>query len=265
MKKLLAMSLGGVAIGAALPSFAEDAEVVPSTVEFGLIMTTGNTETSSITGRADIHQDLTNFRNHFVIEGLQSKDEVDIEDADTGVTYKGERTTAEKYFMSAQSDYKLNDEYMGLFGFASYEQDKFTGYEYQSTLAIGFSDRALNFSKGHLDYSVGPGAAFAETEDSIDANGEFLPGEASTNPILRGSLNFLYNISETSAFTQTFASDIGVQEHQNTKSKSETAITARIIGSLAMKAAYVVDHNTHVLAGKKHADTQTSITLVYSF
>ncbi|WP_096085955.1 DUF481 domain-containing protein [Agaribacterium haliotis] len=262
MKHQLAIGLSSAAFVCA-PAFAEDPKPLSTDVEVGYIATSGNTETSSFKGRVEIKQELNRFRNAFKAEGLYKRDQIEVET--DGVVEEEERTTAEKYFLSARSDLKLNDEYMGLFGFGSYEEDKFSGFVYQSTLAVGFSDRLLNFSAGHLDYSIGPGIGFNETEDSFDADDNLLPGESSSTPVLRLTADFLYNLSENSAFTQSFASDVGVQDGENTKSKSETALSANIIGSLAMKASYIVDHNTHVLEGKKHADTQTAVTLVYSF
>lgn len=232
-------------------------------VEFGWIATSGNTETESLKAKVDIIQDLSSFKNQIVLEGLYKKDQVRYEEAGEEITE--EQTTAQKYFVSFQSDLKLDSKHKGIFGFASYEDDRFSGYTYQATIAAGFSDRLIDGERGHLNYSVGPGMSFTETEDVIDENDVLIEGESSSNGILRLSFSAMYQISANSKFTQTLASDLSAQSGENSKTKSETAIHANMTNNLALKASYLVKHNTHVPDGKFHADTQTAMTLVYSF
>ena len=50
-----------------------------------------------------------------------------------------------------------------------------------------------------------------------------------------------------------------------TTTRSETALTANIVGALAMKLALVVRHNSEVIEGKEKTDTESTVTLVYRF
>ena len=263
MKNVVLLSLSAAALLSA-HSYAEEEKPTQSEIELGYIATSGNTETSSAKGKINVKQDLNKFRNQFILEGLYKSDQVEV--TENNITRTEEQVSAEKYFLSAKSELKINDEHMGLFGFGSYEEDKFSGYDYQSAIAVGFSDRLFNFDAGHFDYSVGPGVAINKTESTYDNNDVLIEaGEKTTSPILRASIDFLYEFSDNAKFTQVLSSDIGVSSGDNTKTKSESAISADIVGNLALKLAYIVDHNTHVVADKKHADTQTLMTLSYSF
>jgi putative salt-induced outer membrane protein YdiY len=51
----------------------------------------------------------------------------------------------------------------------------------------------------------------------------------------------------------------------NTKTVSESALLTKINGSLQMKFAYNITHNLDVSDDKENTDTETSLTLVYSF
>ena len=51
----------------------------------------------------------------------------------------------------------------------------------------------------------------------------------------------------------------------NTKTRSESALLAKINGSLQMKIAYNVTNNSDVADDEESTDTETSLTLVYSF
>ena len=80
--------------------------------------------------------------------------------------------------------------------------------------------------------------------------------------IVRGAAAFNWTISESASFAQTLSVEYG---EDNTRSIAETSLLAKVNGSLQMKAAFLVQNDSDVPVGKKSTDTQTSLTLVYSF
>ena len=242
-------------------AFAEEEKSLTADFEFGLISTSGNTESDSLKSKFSIAQDLTNWRNQFLIEGLYKSDQVT--DEDTGE--ETDQKTAQKFFVSAQSDRKLDSEHKGLFLYGSYEDDRFSGYEQQASVALGFSDRLFETTNSHLNYSVGPGIAYAKTEESLDSDDNIVESESTESVVLRVAVSYLYQISPTAKFTQTFSKDYTPDDEKNTKTKAESAVTANLNSSLALKAAFAVTNNSLVPNGIEETDTQTSITVVYSF
>jgi putative salt-induced outer membrane protein len=210
--------------------------------EFGFIATTGNTETTSIKGKLSAHQDLTQWSNDFIVEALYKKDEVN------GV----ELTTAQKYFLSGQGNYKLENPAHRLFAFSSYEDDRFSSFNYQATLASGWSQEMWEEDTSKFSYSIGPGYSFNQTNEGIDQNGM----------IVRAALDYQWKISDTANFKQLLSTEVG---SDNTKSKSETSVSAQISGDLSLKVSLILDHNSDVADDIDNLDTQTSVTLVYSF
>jgi putative salt-induced outer membrane protein len=239
MKNLLIL-LGLCAAGNA---FAAD-EVEPFSMdgEFGFIATTGNTETTSIKGRLSAHQELPHWSNDYTIEALYKKDEI------SGV----EQTTAQKYFLSAQGNYKLENPDHRLFGFASYEDDRFSSFNYQATLASGWSQKMWEDETSQFSYSVGPGYSFAETNEDEEQN----------SLIVRAALDYQWKISDTANFKQLLSTEVG---EDNTKSRSESSVSAQISGGLSLKVSLTLDHNSDVAVDIKKLETQTAVTLVYSF
>ncbi|WP_339726148.1 DUF481 domain-containing protein [uncultured Paraglaciecola sp.] len=225
--------------------FAAD-EVKPFTMdgEFGYIATTGNTETTSIKGKLSAHQELTEWSNDYTLEALYKKDEV----GDSTI----DETTAQKYFLSGQGNYKLENPDHRLFGFASYEDDRFSSYNYQATLAAGWSQKVWEDDTSKFNYSIGPGYAFSETTEGVEQNGM----------IVRAALDYHWKISDTATFKQLISTEVG---SDNTKSKSETSVSAQISGGLSLKVSFLMDHNSDVAEGIDKLDTQTAITVVYSF
>ena len=244
MKKLL-LAIAGTCVAAS--AIAQD-EPKPFTMdgEFGLIVTTGNTETSSATAGITAQQELENWSNDYQIEGLYKQETVIQDDEEV------ERTSAQKFFASAQGNYKLENPDHRLFVFSSYEDDRFSNFAYQATLAGGWSQKMWKTEKTAFEYSVGPGYSWAETQAGVD-NDSF---------IVRGSAAFKWFISDTAKFTQTASTEVG---SENTKSRAESALTATISGSLSMKVSLRLDHNSNVAEGVEKLDTETAVTLVYNF
>ncbi|MDC8830192.1 DUF481 domain-containing protein [Alteromonas gilva] len=214
--------------------------------EFGLIVTTGNTETSSATAGITAQQELDSWSNDYQIEGLYKQETVEQNGEEV------ERTSAQKFFASAQGNYKLNNPDHRLFVFSSYEDDRQSNFDYQATLAGGWSQKLWKTDKTAFEYSVGPGYAWSETQE----------GEDTSSFIVRGSAAYKWFISDTAKFTQTVSTEVG---SENTKSRAESALTATISGSLSMKLSIRLDHNSKVAPGIEKLDTESAVTLVYNF
>jgi putative salt-induced outer membrane protein YdiY len=232
--------------------------------ELGLLTTSGNTNSTALKAKLNLKHELTRWRNQYVLEALYKEDQLEVEQG--GEIWEESQVTAEKYFASAQADYKLDSQHRALFVFGSYEEDKFSGYDYQAAVAVGYSDRLFQGTSSFLDYSVGPGMSFSRTDEVRAADGTLLEDNLTEeSAMVRLSVLYQYDFSETAKFTQTFASDVAVESGANTKTKAESAVTANINQSLAMKASFTITHNSEVPEDRVSSDRQTAITLVYSF
>ena len=229
-------------LGLSAACYAEEPKTLTMDGEFGFILTTGNTDTTSASAGFNAKQELDSWSNEFLIEGLYKKDEIN----------NVERTSAQKFFGSAQANYKLENPDHRLFAFSSIEDDRFGNFKYQATIAGGWSQKVWEDDKSSFNYSIGPGYTFAETQ----------AGENQDGVVLRGAINYAWTISETSRFTQTFSTEIG---GDNTKSRAESALSAQIAGDLSMKLSLKFDHNSDVAGEAENLDTEMAVTLVYSF
>ena len=104
-----------------------------------------------------------------------------------------------------------------------------------------------------LDLEIGPGAR--KVKDATT-------GLTETDGIVRVGAKFEWKISDTSTLTEDLTSDIN---SDLTVTKSVTALTAKIDTKLAMKVSLTIKNNSEVPAGTEETDTETAITLVYSF
>lgn len=232
--------------------------------ELGLLATSGNTDSTALKAKLNLKHELTRWRNQYVLEALYKEDQLEVEQG--GETWNESQVTAEKYFGSAQADYKLDSQHRALFVFGSYEEDHFSGYDYQASVAVGYSDRLFQGASSFLDYSVGPGMSFSRTDEVRAADGTLVTDNITEeSAMVRVSALYQYDFSETAKFTQTFASDIALESGANTKTKAESAVTANIYQALAMKLSFTITHNSEVPEDRVSSDRQTAVTLVYSF
>jgi len=242
-------SMLALAVLASAPAFAEDAadKVWTTSAELGAITTSGNTVGTSITGKIDAKQELQQWSNQYIFSAFFKEDEKTDENGD-----KYTEKSAERFLVSAKAAYKLENEFDKLFVFGSYTDDKFGAYTKYSTVAVGYGTRLYNSEDMSLDTEIGPGYF----------SGERSTGETEKGFIVRGAGAFKWTISESATFAQTLSVEYGTD---NTRTIAETSLQAKVNGSLQMKAAFLVQNDSDVPVGKKSTDTQTSLTLVYSF
>ncbi|CAH9052667.1 hypothetical protein PSECIP111951_00666 [Pseudoalteromonas holothuriae] len=228
--------------------------------EVGAIITSGNTKTTTLKGGIKAKHNLDNWHNEYKLSGIYKEDEIE-NSADERVT---ERTN-EKYSLSTQGNYKLTEDHSHLFIYGSYVSDYFGAYRNETVVSVGYGQRLFSNENMYLNAEVGPGVKrFEHQNDSseIDENGNALAGTSESEVIGVGKLDFNWQLSENARFTQLVAVEYG---ESNTKTTSESALMTKINGSLQMKVAYNVIHNSDVSPEKDNTDTETSLTLVYSF
>lgn len=238
------------ALFATAPSVAKEKKPLSMDGEFGLIITTGNTEATSFSAGLSGTHELTDWSNQYSVDALYKQDKVS--STSGGVTTTNTETTAQKFFLSGQSNYKLTQENQRLFVFGSYEDDRFSDFKYQSTVALGWNQKLWDNEKSTFSYSVGPGYSFSQGQDGEDLN----------SVIVRAALEYSHKLSDTAKIKQSLSSEFG---EANTKTRSLTSVSATVNGALSMKVSLKLDHNTDVESGSDNLDTETAVTLVYSF
>lgn len=209
-------------------------------LEFGYLDTSGNTEETSITGKADVNWEKDEWRNKILFNSLNS--------------IANNERSAEKYSLSNLLAYQFN-EFDYAFGYAAYEDDRFSGFDYQATVAAGYGRRLLNDEIMQWDVEIGPGYRITRVDENSTS-------EDAEDVIIRLYTNYLWQISESANFSQLVNIESG---DENTITKSVTALKLQVIGAFSVKFSYTVKYTEKVPNDNKHADTETAITAAYSF
>jgi putative salt-induced outer membrane protein YdiY len=218
-----------------------------TSAELGAISTSGNTSGTSITGKIDARHEMSNWSNEYIFSGFFKEDEV--------VNPDGTRTTnrsAERFQLSAKAAFKLLEDGNRAFVLGSHVNDKFGAYTRYSTLAVGYGTELLKREDKTVDVELGPGYF----------HGENAAGEQDSGMTVHGAAQLRWRVSPSAAFSQTVSVERGTS---NVHTVAETALSTKIAGTMQMKAAFSARSDTKVPDDKKNTDTQTSLTLVYSF
>ncbi len=218
-----------------------------TSAELGAITTSGNTVGASVTGKIDARQELENWSNQYILSGFFKEDERSLPDGEM-VRLR----SAQRISVSAKAAYRLLEEGKKLFVLGTHVDDRFGAYTDYNTMAVGHSTRLYQAGANSVDVELGPGY-FSGTRAA---------GATESGFTVRGAAALRWQLSPSAVFSQTASVERGTS---NVHSSAEAALSTKINGTMQMKAAFVARNDTNVPEGKKNTDTQTSLTLVYSF
>lgn len=206
-------------------------------VELGGSRSTGNNKTLAIYGALGLDR-----------EGLKWQHSVK---ARADFQRSNGRTTADRYRVSWQPNYKINDEIF-IYGLTQYERDRFLGYSSRYTVSSGVGFTLISQSDTKLSVQGGPALRYT---DSI---GE--PNE--TGAAARASLSLRWKVTPTLNLSQDAAVYL---ERGDTNAQSTTSLDTRLIGQLKARFSYDVQYEDRDVRGREPLDTISRATLVYSF
>ncbi len=236
MKKISAVILGSVVMAGSAMAESGVSEWAGE-AELGLVSTSGNTDTQTINAKAKASNERDKWKHELSLDALNTEDK--------------NVTTAERYGLTGKTNYKLTElDY--IFGMATYDDDRFSGYDWRASEFIGYGRHAIKEEDLTLSLEAGIGAR----QSKDDA------GTRTDETAMRLAGNFGWKISDTSMFTEELSSEIG---EDVTISKSVTGLKSQINGSLAMKITYTIKHVSDVPVSIEKVDRETAITLVYGF
>jgi len=240
--KLRSVVVGALLLAAPFVAAQEEEAASPwaGKATLGYLATSGNTDNSTLNSGFEISYTSGDWKHLFGARAINStQDEV---------------TTAEAYEANWKSERSLS-EYNYLFGQLDWRKDRFSGYDTQFSQTVGYGRRLIDKEKHKLNVEIGAGARQSDLAD----------GTEESETIIRGGLGYLWQISETAAFTQDFTVETG---DTNTYTESKTALSAQLVGNLALVASYTIKRNSDVpvaLPPIEKTDTYTALSLEYAF
>jgi putative salt-induced outer membrane protein len=204
----------------------------------GWISNNGNTNNESLNGgiKTIIRSDW--WAHSFSVSAKRVRDERAI--------------TAERYVFTEKSDFTFSDT---SYAFASlrYDDDRFDGFEYQASAAIGIGWYLISSDTQHFDLELGAGYRKAKLSAT---------GEKNNEKISRLAQHYDINFTDTSQFFQDLVIESG---NTNTASEFIAGLKVSMNSNLALKLSYNVKRNSNPAPGSEKTDRTTAINLVFGF
>ncbi len=214
--------------------------------EVGAAFASGNTETKAANAKVELIDKYDKWKHLFGLAGNYVADDVG--------------TTGQRWEAREQSDYNYSPKTFW-FGGGRYEDDRFSGFDYQGSLTTGLGHHFIDTMATKLTGQIGAGYKFTATRDVVDANGVTLvPGETDGTAIFTGSVDYEQQLTETTKVLDRFLLETG---SENTFVQNDLSLQVRMTAVLALSVGYQVRHNTDPPAGFKKTDTLMTLNLVY--
>ncbi len=204
--------------------------------ELGASLSSGNTETETANAAVEVKNTLEKWTHTLGFAGNYGSD--------------GGATTAQRWELRGQSDYRFTDRAYW-FGAGRYEDDRFSTYDFQSSLATGLGYKLIDEERTKLWVQGGPGYRYAEFRET---------GESEDGLIFRGDLGFEHQLTDTTKIVDRFLIETG---SDNTYIQNDFGLEVTIKGALGLRVGYQIRHNTDVTPGLEKTDTLTTLGLIY--
>ena len=220
------------------------------TAELGYVSTSGNSESNNINAKLSLARETKSWLHSLKLAGIGASSEV----SNNGVS--NSQRSAEKYNFEYQADRKL-DETKSLYAFANYEKDRFSGFDEQSAVGVGYGHKVLNKLTQQMQIDIGP---------AYRVNNP-VQGGSESEAVLHVGENYVWDFSETAKLEQFLVIDAG---NDNTISRLGLSVTAKLTGALALKLAteWKLTDNPGFNAGGEEfedLDSVTTANISYSF
>ncbi|WP_245861425.1 DUF481 domain-containing protein [Arsukibacterium tuosuense] len=219
-------------------------------IELGLLVNTGNTEAHAIRINSELQHEMEYFRNKYQLYGRIQRSKV----LNPVTQHNDNVTTAKRYGITGQSNYKFLVGRQSVFGRGAYLYDKFGAFRVQSSLAVGYANRVYEMQTNYIDLETGPGFAHQRSSSGV----------TNTGLIWFLAFNLEQKIYEGSSFRQTFEGSVSL-DGANSTFVSRSSITSQLFDKLSMRFSFVARHNSRPEGNLKTMDTETAASLVYTF
>ncbi|RTR03445.1 DUF481 domain-containing protein [Halomonas nitroreducens] len=161
-------------------------------------------------------------------------------------------TSAEQYLVAMRERYEIEGPHY-LFGFARWDKDRFSGYNYQLTTIAGYGRQLLDSDEQSLSLEAGPGYRLDNVRDAPDER----------LAVLYGAMDYRWKFSDTASFSQELS--VEATDDNNT-SRSLTSLTARLNDHLALKLSHEIEHNSRPPeTAEARTDLTTSASLLFDW
>lgn len=220
------------------PQPSDDAPEFSGEAELGYTHLSGNSESETLIAKGRLTWLTGNWTHGLRGETRQARENDD--------------TSAEQYLFAVRERYDFRDS-LYLFGFARWEEDRFSGYRYQTTSILGYGRQLLDGPTHFLSLEAGPGYR----RDALAG------GRSEGLAVGYAAFDYHWEFAEGSSIKQELSIE-GTDANVTTRTFS--SLTTKISTSMALRISMEIKHNSSPPnAANAHTDRTTAASLIYSW
>lgn len=215
----------------------------------GVVIATGTADTTAATAKLDLARADGPWKNSVYVNSLYSKNNGILAGESIEGRYKLDRRITDRLYW---------------FGSADLMRDRFSGFNYQATLAGGVGYDFIDSASTKLDAFVGLGYERLQPQALvINSSGEVIERtnlSSEGEVVGTAGLDFEHHFTSSTALTDKLVVTSG---SLNTLIANDLALTVAMSDRLALSLGYGIRDNTKPGAGVKKLNTLTTANFVY--
>jgi putative salt-induced outer membrane protein len=220
--------------------------------EAGFVAAHSNSSTETANTKMEIIREINRWKYTLGTSGLYGRS--------SGIT------TAQHFDGRLQTDKSFGEQQRNFwFGAVRYEDDRFSGFDYQTTVTTGLGRKFIDAEATKLAIQVGGGYRALRPESLVKdpITGEVVArvlGERSHDGVVNGALSFSHAFNDHTKLVDSLLTEAG---QANTLTRNDLSLEVKMVKTFAVSLGYSIRHNTEPAAGLKRTDTLTTVNLVY--
>jgi putative salt-induced outer membrane protein len=219
--------------------------------QVGYVSSHGNTDAQTANAKLEVTVNSEMWKHDLQLAGLYGKSDNIV--------------SAEMFQGQWQSNYNFTNR-MFVFGAVNYNDDKFSGFQYQETVSTGLGYSIVKQADATLDVQLGAGYRRLRPELIEKApDGEVIdrtPQALETGAVATATVNGMYQFNSSTKATEVVHLESG---SDNTLLQNDLGLQVSMSKSLSITIAYEVKHNSSPPAGLVKTDSLVTLNLTYAF
>jgi putative salt-induced outer membrane protein len=219
--------------------------------QVGYVMSRGNSDTDALNAKLDLNLVQDDWKHNLLLDALYGKS--------AGIT------SAERWDARLQSDYQITRRLFS-FGALSYQDDRFSGFQYQASASAGMGYKFFDSDATKLSAQLGVGYRALRPEilikDDLGAVTARILQPTQSEAVGTAGIDFAQQFNSSTHLTDKMVAESG---SSNTSIRNDLALEVKMNKKLSLAVGYTVIENTKPPAGLKQTDTTTTLNLVYAF
>lgn len=218
--------------------------------EAGFVAARGNTTTETANAKLEIVRELERWKHTFAAGGLYGK--------------TSRIASAQRWDARFQTQRSIG-EHAFWFGALRWEDDRYSGFDYQGNVSSGFGRKWLDTDATKLSTQIGAGYRALRHEELIrdDTNAviQRIPGERDSDIVANGALTLEHAFNDSTKLLDSLLIESG---RANTLTRNELSLQVKMNAALALSLGYSVRNNSNPQSGLERTDTLITVNLVYA-